>query len=60
MKNLKQNPDLLHIEREIDKERQMLMSALIKNEPVMVVTYQLKKVLKLGEQKKKLKPFIVV
>jgi len=26
----------------------------------MVVTYQLKKVLKLGEQKKKLKPFIVV
>lgn len=57
MNNLKQNPELLRIERQIELERKRLMEALLKNDSFIDVSLQLKKLLRLSEQKKSLKPF---
>ena len=51
MKNVRRNPDTIKIERQIERERQRLNEALIKNESITVISRQLKKILKLAEQK---------
>jgi hypothetical protein len=57
MKSLLQNPEVLYFEKQIEEERQKLMKVLTENAPVIEVTLQLKKILRLSEEKKKLKPF---
>lgn len=48
------------MERQIEEERRKLMEVLSDNESFMVVTVQLKKILKLSEEKKNIKPFYLV
>lgn len=59
MNNLKQNPELLNIETQIESERKRLMEALAQNESFIVVSLQLKKILKLNERKKSVRPFYI-